>query len=114
MGVRKTQASTAVLHVDGTQAIAMLSDNINNLRDDMKRGFDQQRDGLVKMFDLFTQHTKEDAKNFEEIKMAASGAAGEARAKSEASAKKSTLWMIGVTALAGVPGIDMMIRWFHK
>jgi hypothetical protein len=100
-----------VLHVDGTVAITMLADSIKDLKVDLNRNFDLLVAGQKTLYQKFESHEQEDTKQFGEIKTVAAKAEGAAQAKVEEAARKSTLWMIGVTGLAGTPPLIELFKW---
>lgn len=85
---------------------------LQDLSTKIDRNFDQLHQGQVGMFNLFQNHQEEDKKQFGSIKEAIDVAKGEKSAEDKSAQNKTTLWMLGVTALAGVPGIEQLGHFF--
>jgi hypothetical protein len=91
---------------------------LSNMKSDMNRSFDQLHDGQKKVFELLSAHEEKDKDQFDSIRSGMDEAKG-AKAQQDAnkaeadkkSDRKLTLWMIIVTALAGIPGVDLLVHY---
>jgi hypothetical protein len=95
---------------------ALIVQMISDLRDDMNGRFDHVVDGQRAVFDRLHEHEQEDARQFEEIKIAAATAAGAAKERAEEAAAKANrtgLWA-GLLGAGGSGGLVALVEHLWK